>query len=155
MQASVDRIQAKAELAGDRQQLLGLLPGCSAQPYLCIPGTGQEADQEPVGPSSQGCPPCAVILLTPSNPALPRSALPCPTQPILAVTSCAALRCMIIPLLLVSSLQLHWYLCPKVLPNCGCCTHGWRSLMPLLQESCDFLACAASNLHLTSPKTII
>ena len=117
MQAVVERIQAKAELADDRQQLLGLLCLAVVHTHICaslpldkklIKGLLDLHHKVP-SPAPSPPSPCPVLpqpvlpllalpcvtLPRPAHPALPCPALPCPVSP--THPACHAQSFMIAP----------------------------------------------------------
>ena len=91
MQAAVERIQAKAELADDRRQLLGLLCLAAAHSHICASlGLDKKLTKGLLDLHRKvACLPCPALPLpcrclplpAPHCPALPCPALPCHTLP--------------------------------------------------------------------------
>ena len=124
MQAAVERIQLKAELADDRRRLLGLLCLAVVHSHICASlGLDKKLIKSlldlhhKVPTPALPCPalPCpALPRPAPLCPDLPCPDLPCPASPpdtlpaVLGYAPC----CMITPLLTVCPLQLDWFSCP-------------------------------------------
>ena len=143
MQAAVERIQAKAELADDRRQLLGLLCLAVVHTHICaslgldkklIKSLLDLHHKVPCPAPPRPAPPRPA----PPRPALPRPALSCPAlwHPHTPCLPCHAILCTVPTVCLV---QLGWFIhpdCPVSFTlGLGCCTHGQLSLMILLLAS--------------------
>ena len=97
MQAAVERIQVKAELADDRRQLLGLLCLAVVHSHIC---------------ASLGLDKKLIKSLLDLHHKVPIPALPCPAPRHPACHARLCTGCMIAPLLTVCPLQLDWFSCP-------------------------------------------